>query len=69
MTVDGESVEIPKGATVLHACDTAGIDVPRFCYHQVRWQCGRATYTDGGLQAPSASCTHTQTVARHESTA
>jgi NADH-quinone oxidoreductase subunit G len=35
VTVDGEPVEIPKGATVLHACDTAGIDVPRFCYHQV----------------------------------
>jgi NADH dehydrogenase (ubiquinone) Fe-S protein 1 len=34
VTVDGESVQIPKGATVLHACDAAGIDVPRFCYHQ-----------------------------------
>lgn len=32
--VNGEAVQVPKGSTVLQACDTAGIDVPRFCYHQ-----------------------------------
>ncbi|XP_057521684.1 NADH dehydrogenase [ubiquinone] iron-sulfur protein 1, mitochondrial-like [Amaranthus tricolor] len=31
--VDGYSVKIPKGFTVLQACEVAGIDIPRFCYH------------------------------------
>jgi hypothetical protein len=25
---------VPKGVTVLQACEQAGVDVPRFCYHQ-----------------------------------
>eukprot|EP00897_Mesotaenium_endlicherianum_P007190 jgi/Mesen1/649/ME000109S10871 len=32
--VDGKSVHIPKGFTVLQACDAAGVEIPRFCYHQ-----------------------------------
>ncbi|KMS99190.1 hypothetical protein BVRB_2g047050 [Beta vulgaris subsp. vulgaris] len=31
--VDGYSVKVPKGFTVLQACEVAGIDIPRFCYH------------------------------------
>lgn len=31
--VDGYPVKIPKGMTVLQACEIAGIDIPRFCYH------------------------------------
>lgn len=31
--VDGYPVKIPKGMTVLQACEVAGIDIPRFCYH------------------------------------
>lgn len=31
--VDGYAVKIPKGFTVLQACEVAGIDIPRFCYH------------------------------------
>ncbi|KAL4444867.1 hypothetical protein ABPG77_003917 [Micractinium sp. CCAP 211/92] len=34
VTVDGHKVSIPKGANVLAACDAAGKDIPRFCYHQ-----------------------------------
>jgi NADH dehydrogenase (ubiquinone) Fe-S protein 1 len=26
-------VKIPKGMTVLQACEVAGVDIPRFCYH------------------------------------
>eukprot|EP00891_Asterochloris_glomerata_P004426 jgi/Astpho2/4426/Aster-00042 len=33
-TVNGETVQVPKGSTVMQACDAAGIDIPRFCYHQ-----------------------------------
>lgn len=33
VTVDGHPVKIPKGMTVLQACELAGVDIPRFCYH------------------------------------
>eukprot|EP00262_Sarcandra_glabra_P020614 TRINITY_DN82_c1_g1_i1.p1 TRINITY_DN82_c1_g1~~TRINITY_DN82_c1_g1_i1.p1 ORF type:complete len:758 (+),score=120.77 TRINITY_DN82_c1_g1_i1:606-2879(+) len=31
--VDDFPVKIPKGMTVLQACELAGVDIPRFCYH------------------------------------
>eukprot|EP00879_Flechtneria_rotunda_P022118 GHRR01023336.1.p1 GENE.GHRR01023336.1~~GHRR01023336.1.p1 ORF type:complete len:204 (+),score=39.26 GHRR01023336.1:176-787(+) len=31
--VNDEPVQIAKGSTVLQACDAAGVDIPRFCYH------------------------------------
>ncbi|MBW7837766.1 MAG: NADH-quinone oxidoreductase subunit G [Sphingomonadales bacterium] len=34
LTVDGIEVEVPAGATVLQACEAAGAEVPRFCYHE-----------------------------------
>jgi len=33
LTVDGDEVEVPKGATVLQACEAAGREVPVFCFH------------------------------------
>jgi len=33
VNVNGKDIEVPQGATVLHACEEAGIDIPRFCYH------------------------------------
>jgi len=33
VNVNGKDIEVPQGATVLHACEEAGVDVPRFCYH------------------------------------
>ncbi len=34
VTVDGEEIEVPQGATVLQACELAGKEIPRFCYHE-----------------------------------
>ncbi|WP_353216627.1 NADH-quinone oxidoreductase subunit NuoG [Sandarakinorhabdus sp.] len=34
LTVDGIEVEVPTGATVLQACEIAGAEIPRFCYHE-----------------------------------
>jgi len=34
LTVDGVEIEVPQGATVLQACELAGKEVPRFCYHE-----------------------------------
>ena len=34
LTVDGIELEVPQGATVLQACELAGKEIPRFCYHE-----------------------------------
>ncbi|MBX7531514.1 NADH-quinone oxidoreductase subunit NuoG [Qipengyuania sp. 1XM1-15A] len=34
VTVDGQELEVPEGATVLQACELAGKEIPRFCYHE-----------------------------------
>ena len=31
--VNGKEVWVPKGSNVMAACEAAGIDIPRFCYH------------------------------------
>ena len=33
LTVDGKSVTVPEGTTVLQACEQAGSPVPFYCYH------------------------------------
>ena len=34
VSVDGVELEVPQGATVLQACELAGKEIPRFCYHE-----------------------------------
>ena len=34
LTIDGNEVEVPAGATILQACEHAGIEVSHFCYHE-----------------------------------
>jgi NADH-quinone oxidoreductase subunit G len=34
VTVDDQEIEVPQGATVLQACELAGKEIPRFCYHE-----------------------------------
>jgi len=34
LTIDGTEIEVEAGLTVLQACEQAGAEVPRFCYHE-----------------------------------
>jgi len=34
LTIDGAEVEVPPGTTILQACEHAGIEVSKFCYHE-----------------------------------
>ena len=34
VTVDGIVVDVPNGSNVLQACEAAGKEIPRFCYHE-----------------------------------
>jgi NADH-quinone oxidoreductase subunit G len=32
--VNNTEIEVPSGSTALQACELAGFEVPRFCYHE-----------------------------------
>lgn len=34
LIIDGNEIDVQDGSTVLQACEEAGIEIPRFCYHQ-----------------------------------
>ena len=34
ITINGKEIEFEKGMTVLHACELAEVEIPRFCYHE-----------------------------------
>ena len=31
--INGEECEVTEGMTILQACEEAGLEIPRFCYH------------------------------------
>lgn len=34
LTINGDEIEVENGLTVLQACEEAGLEIPRFCYHE-----------------------------------
>ena len=60
LTVDGKEIEVDEGCTVLQACDIAGEEVPRFCYHDrlsIAGNCRMCLVeVQPGPPKPQASC-------------
>jgi NADH-quinone oxidoreductase subunit G len=59
VTIDGEIIEVPGGITVLQACELAGKEVPRFCYHErlsVAGNCRMCLVEMEKSPKPVASC-------------
>ena len=60
VTVDGTELEVPAGATVLQACELAGKEIPRFCYHErlsIAGNCRMCLVeVSPGPPKPQASC-------------
>jgi NADH-quinone oxidoreductase subunit G len=60
VTVDGQEIEVPAGATVLQACELAGKEIPRFCYHErlsIAGNCRMCLVeVSPGPPKPQASC-------------
>merc|ERR1719461_745884 len=57
--VNNEPVQVPKGATVMQACEIAGVTVPRFCYHDrlsVAGNCRMCLVEVEKAKKPVASC-------------
>ena len=32
--INGKPFEVEDGITVIQACEQAGVEIPRFCYHE-----------------------------------
>ncbi|MDA0787533.1 MAG: NADH-quinone oxidoreductase subunit NuoG [Proteobacteria bacterium] len=60
VTVDGVEIEVPAGVTALQACEMAGVEIPRFCYHErlsVAGNCRMCLVeVSPGPPKPAASC-------------
>ena len=59
LTVNGIEVEVEDGATVLHACEAADVEIPRFCYHDrlsIAGNCRMCLVDMERAPKPVASC-------------
>jgi NADH-quinone oxidoreductase subunit G len=59
IVVDGTEVDVPGDYTLLQACETAGAEIPRFCYHErlsVAGNCRMCLVEVKGAPKPVASC-------------
>ncbi len=57
--VDGEEIEVPRNYSVMQACEEAGAEIPRFCYHErlsVAGNCRMCLVEWVGAPKPQASC-------------
>src|SRR3569833_4411757 len=57
--VDGVEVEVPAHYTLLQACEQAGAEIPRFCFHErlsIAGNCRMCLVELKGAPKPVASC-------------
>jgi NADH-quinone oxidoreductase subunit G len=58
--IDGQEIEVDGALTLIQACEEAGIEVPRFCYHErlsIAGNCRMCLVeVVGGPPKPAASC-------------
>ncbi len=60
LKIDGKEIEVPDHYTLIQACEEAGAEVPRFCFHErlsVAGNCRMCLVeVKGGPPKPQASC-------------
>jgi len=59
LIVDGHEIEVPPEYTLLQACEAAGAEIPRFCYHErlsIAGNCRMCLVEVKGTPKPVASC-------------
>jgi NADH-quinone oxidoreductase subunit G len=59
LVVDGKEVDVPPEYTLLQACETAGAEIPRFCFHErlsIAGNCRMCLVELKGSPKPVASC-------------
>jgi NADH-quinone oxidoreductase subunit G len=59
LIVDGKEIEVPPEYTLLQACEAAGAEIPRFCFHErlsIAGNCRMCLVELKGSPKPVASC-------------
>src|SRR5688572_4301779 len=59
LTINGKAIEVPNGITVLQACQTTGVEIPHFCYHErlsIAGNCRMCLVEIEKMPKPVASC-------------
>ena len=60
INIDGQVIEVEGAMTLIQACEVAGIEIPRFCYHErlsIAGNCRMCLVeVVGGPPKPTASC-------------
>src|SRR6202021_3315904 len=60
LIVDGKEIDVPPEYTLLQACEAAGAEIPRFCFHErlsIAGNCRMCLVeVKGGPPKPTASC-------------
>ncbi|MEM0924058.1 MAG: 2Fe-2S iron-sulfur cluster-binding protein, partial [Pseudomonadota bacterium] len=57
--IDGCELQADSNLTVIQACEQAGIEIPRFCYHErlsIAGNCRMCLVEPVGAPKPAASC-------------
>ena len=59
LIINGKEHEMPNGITLIQACEIAGVEIPRFCYHErlsIAGNCRMCLIEVVGMPNPVASC-------------
>ncbi len=59
LIVDGREIDVPPEYTLLQACEAAGAEIPRFCFHErlsIAGNCRMCLIEVVGVPKPQASC-------------
>ncbi|HHI89034.1 MAG TPA: 2Fe-2S iron-sulfur cluster binding domain-containing protein, partial [Hellea balneolensis] len=59
VNIDGQEIEVPGDYTLMQACEAAGAEIPRFCYHErlsIAGNCRMCLVEWVGAPKPQASC-------------
>src|SRR3990172_8010939 len=59
LVIDGKPITVEDGITLLQACEQAGVEIPRFCYHErlsIAGNCRMCLVEVQGSPKPVASC-------------
>jgi NADH-quinone oxidoreductase subunit G len=59
LIVDGKEIDVPPEYTLLQACEAAGAEIPRFCFHErlsIAGNCRMCLVELAGSPKPIASC-------------
>ncbi len=59
LIIDGKEIEVSGSLTLLQACEQAGAEIPRFCYHErlsIAGNCRMCLVEVVGMPKPQASC-------------